>query len=37
MLKSGERFDILPDIFKLVAAIHEPRDYEVYINNVYFD
>ena len=28
MLKSSERYDILPDIFKLAAAIHEPRDYE---------
>jgi len=29
MFKLGERYDILPDIFKLAAAIHEPRDYEV--------
>ncbi len=28
MFKLGERYDILPDIFKLAAAIHEPRDYE---------
>ena len=28
MLKLGERYDILPEIFKLAAAIHGPRDYE---------
>lgn len=29
MLKLGERYDFLPDIFKLAVAIYEPnRDYE---------
>lgn len=30
MLKLAERYDFLPDIFKLAVAIYEPsRDYEV--------
>ena len=29
MFKLAERYDILPEIFKLAAAIHEPQDYEV--------
>ena len=32
MLKLAERYDFLPDIFKLAVAIYEPtRDYEVKI------
>lgn len=32
MLKLAERYDFLPDIFKLAVAIYEPsRDYEVYL------